>query len=374
MDESEYLHHRAPSKKLDPLTLALLIVAVVCVVGYLAYDHVLRKKTEAVETATEKATDVIAKAGKTATDVVKEIAAEANREIGAGERETTKDAPQDTAKNAPEDAPNDDGLVGGLIGKIKETAKGIDSKDVVRRGAEIGHDITRAGADLADQFVGFSLDEEWQWGERLRAELLHQLTISTDEQATDRIRKLAEPLLSQLTRTKGRPYEFFIVEEPIVNAFSALGGNVFVYQGLIDEMPSDTALQGAIAHEIGHVDLGHCVKGSAPALRAQEQAGGLGGAIVGQLHKFLQLGYSEEQEFEADLFAYKAMRGIGASKADRILFAKVLHEYAVKNDIHDDLDTKAETLGGQLSKEVRKHYRSHPPSPERLHKLEQLPE
>jgi len=43
------------------------------------------------------------------------------------------------------------------------------------------------------------------------------------------------------------------VPEPIDNAFATIGGNVFLYKGLLERLPNENALAMLIAHEIGHV-------------------------------------------------------------------------------------------------------------------------
>lgn len=355
MDDRERGRRGQPApSRIDPVTLALFIVAGACLVGYFAYDILIRKPREAVQETAQAVKSAIEPLAKTAGEAVKDI---------------TK-----AGKDAVEDGTKKDGVVGGLIDKIKQTAKDVDPKDVVRSGTEIGHDMTRAGADMADQFIGLTLDEEWSWGDRIRDDLVSQLAVSDDQDALARIHKVAQPVLNQLRRTKGREYTFTVVEDEVMNAFATLGGNIFVYRGLLNEMTSDEALQGVIAHEIAHVELAHCVKASAPALRTQEVTGQLGGVLVSQIGSLIVRGYSEQQEFEADLFAYNAMKKIGLPKSDRLQFAKQLRDFAAKADIHDDLDSKADSLGGQIGKEFRKHFRSHPPSPERLRRLEQLPE
>jgi predicted Zn-dependent protease len=57
-----------------------------------------------------------------------------------------------------------------------------------------------------------------------------------------------------------------------VNAMATLGGQMFVYRGLIEKLKSEDALAAVLAHEIGHVRARHVVR-----------AMGRGVALVGVL-------------------------------------------------------------------------------------------
>ena len=43
------------------------------------------------------------------------------------------------------------------------------------------------------------------------------------------------------------------MEEDVVNAFATIGGHIFIYQGLLDELNSENALAMVVAHEMAHV-------------------------------------------------------------------------------------------------------------------------
>ena len=70
-------------------------------------------------------------------------------------------------------------------------------------------------------------------------------------------RELQRPSL-RICRRKTMHYTFTIVDDPAVNAFSHLGGFVYVHTGLLKMARQDWELEFVLAHEIGHVDLKHC--------------------------------------------------------------------------------------------------------------------
>lgn len=328
----------------DPTTKFLFAAVIIAGLGYFAWNQVLNKPAQTVSAA-----------AKTAQDAVKGAAQNAPQ--------TTKDVADATK-----------GVLGSVLDTAKDAAKKIDAKDVIAVGTDIAHKTSRVGADVANEFIGLSVEEEWRYGDEIREELLRNLPVSKDAAALARIKKLAEPILAQRKRTIGKPYTFTLVEEPVMNAFAILGGNVFIYRGVLDEMKSDVAIQSVIAHEIGHVEIGHCAKGSFSAIRAAETGGNIAGAIAAKLQQFIVLGYSEDQEFESDEYAYQMQRMLKVPKADRLQFVRVLKAYGESHGPQDELDRKPDTVGSAIGIELKKHYRSHPAGKDRVARLEAMPD
>lgn len=50
------------------------------------------------------------------------------------------------------------------------------------------------------------------------------------------------------------------VNSDTVNGMATLGGNIFIFKGLLEKLPSENALAMLLAHEIAHVKLRHPVK------------------------------------------------------------------------------------------------------------------
>lgn len=324
----------------DPTTKILIGAVIIAAAGYFAWNQMVQKPAQAVSSI-----------AKTTQDAVKTVAQN----------------PQPAAKTAAD-------VTKSVIGAAVDQAKKIDLKSAIQVGTKVTQQGARIGTDVANEFIGLTPDEEWRYGDQIRAAVLKQMTISTDAAASARVNRLAQPILSQLKRTVGHTYTITVIEEPVMNAFAILGGNVFIFRGVIDEMKTDVALQSVIAHEIGHVELGHCAKGSFAAIRAAEKAGNIAGAIAGKLQQFIVLGYSEDQEFESDVFAYNSQRAMGVPKQDRLQFVRVLDAYAARQGHADDLSRKPDTVGSAIGLEIKKHYRTHPPAAGRVAKLEKLPD
>ena len=125
-------------------------------------------------------------------------------------------------------------------------------------------------------------------------------------------------LVANSERPRDR-FTFTILNTPDVNAFALPGGYVYVTRGLIALANSEAELAGVIAHEIGHVIARHPAQRYSRAAATQVGATLLGALVGGQqIGDLLQLGgqlyllgFSREQEYEADSLGVRYLRRTG---------------------------------------------------------------
>ena len=72
------------------------------------------------------------------------------------------------------------------------------------------------------------------------------------------VQGISDKLWRQVAR-KDVPYNIKIIKGNDINAFSTLGGYVYIYEGLIDFVQSDDELAGVVGHETGHIERRHAV-------------------------------------------------------------------------------------------------------------------
>lgn len=96
-----------------------------------------------------------------------------------------------------------------------------------------------------------SLDQEWEMGQQLEAEIAREMNLVRDGDALAYINQLGNRIVNQ-TNMRDLPWEFHIVEDPAINAFNIPGGHVYVNTGLIEAAGSAAELAGVMAHEIAH--------------------------------------------------------------------------------------------------------------------------
>lgn len=145
-----------------------------------------------------------------------------------------------------------------------------------------------------------------------------------------------------------------------VNALATLGGHIFVYQGLIDNMPDENTLSMVIAHEIAHIKHRHPIVAAGKGLTLMVLAAAITGAsgssageaLLGQSINLSLLSFSRDQERKADLEALKAINDYyGHVSGAKTLFS-----------IFSDMP-------GSIEKSIPEFLRSHPVSEQRWQTL-----
>jgi beta-barrel assembly-enhancing protease len=104
-----------------------------------------------------------------------------------------------------------------------------------------------------------SLDQEWQLGDQMAAQVAQQVQLVHDQQAVAYVRMVGERIHA-VTPLANRPFDFEIVNDSSVNAFSLPGGHVYVNTGLIAQAGKVDELAAVLAHEISHVVARHAIK------------------------------------------------------------------------------------------------------------------
>lgn len=96
-----------------------------------------------------------------------------------------------------------------------------------------------------------ALEDEWQLGAQLSADIARRGQLVSDPQSLTYLRGIGERLVRQ-TRLANVPWEFHIISSPDVNAFAVPGGHIYVTTGAIKSMRNASELAGLVAHVLGH--------------------------------------------------------------------------------------------------------------------------
>ena len=123
------------------------------------------------------------------------------------------------------------------------------------------------------------------------------------------VQSIARPLAG-VSHRPALPWQFRVMDSPVVNAFAAPGGYVFITRGLLAAVNDEAELAGVLAHEIGHVTARHSARNYSQSLLANfgVQLGtalaGSYGNVLGPLLEagtgLLFLKYSRDDERQAD--------------------------------------------------------------------------
>jgi len=134
-----------------------------------------------------------------------------------------------------------------------------------------------AGGVLGGGASSISLDQEWQLGNQMAAQVEQQVKLVHDPVAEGYIAQVGERI-HRATPLADRPFTFHIVDDPSVNAFSIPGGHVYINRGLIAQADRVDMLAGVMAHEISHVVARHVIK----QMAQQQQIDVIGSILLGQ--------------------------------------------------------------------------------------------
>jgi Zn-dependent protease with chaperone function len=115
--------------------------------------------------------------------------------------------------------------------------------------------------------------------------------------------------------TGGEPIRVGVANVPVDNAVSLPGGQVLVFNGLVEDAKSPDELAAVLAHEIGHVRERHVMTALLRQFGLSILTAGAGSGIGQNVFGIASLGYSRRAEAEADDFARDRLRHARISPA-----------------------------------------------------------
>ena len=231
---------------------------------------------------------------------------------------------------------------------------------------KLGLGVIKAADEVGQGMLGLSADEEAKVGAELNKLIMRKLPVYEEAATLARVRRLAEPFLVTRKR-KAINYNFTLLEASETNAFSHLGGYVYLNRGILKFAGSDAELQFVLGHEIAHIDLGQCTRKVTYAARAAQVAGDFGrdiAPLVQAAYSVLAVGFSQTEEFAADEWAYRLMRANGRSPKEGLALAERFAELPASANLK-----ARETPFDDL---LENHFRTHPPASARLARLSRL--
>jgi predicted Zn-dependent protease len=203
------------------------------------------------------------------------------------------------------------------------------------------------------------------------------LPVSDDPLMTYYVESLGRSLV-EADQTAGGGFHFFLIDQPVINAFAGPGGYIGVYVGLILAANTESELAAVMAHEIAHVSQRHLLRAfedqgrlniptlalmvAAAVLGAQVSPDAGAAAIAGVQAAALQrrINFTRENEKEADRIGIQTLVGAGhdpyamagfferLSKATRVYESSApefLRTHPVNSDRIADALGRAERFG-----------------------------
>jgi predicted Zn-dependent protease len=202
---------------------------------------------------------------------------------------------------------------------------------------------------------------EVEIGRKFSLVALSQLPLVRDYDVQRYVQQLGQRIVAHLDHPEF-PYQFSVVQEPHLNAFSVPGGYIYLHSGLLLRVSSEDELAGVIGHEIAHVQGHH-------AMRQQQDTkwasyAGLAAMALSIINPVLaagassaaaatQLKYQRQLEEEADYRGLQFLRQAGFDPYGMPRFLKKMWAEERLNASH-----------------IPPYFLSHPLSEERLSYIE----
>jgi predicted Zn-dependent protease len=191
----------------------------------------------------------------------------------------------------------------------------------------------------------FSPLDAYYLGRAVAANILNVYKLYNNTELTQYLNHICQALVINSNYTAAyKGYSVVILDSNEFNAFSTPGGHVFVTKKLIESASSEDMLAAVIAHELAHIMLRHGIKiinemklenelsaiadwaASTAASQSAEaaRAASFRDSITKTVDILMTSGYSQTQEFEADLEAMLLLAKTGYDPGALVDMLKVL--------------------------------------------------
>ncbi len=205
-----------------------------------------------------------------------------------------------------------------------------------------------------------SVQEEVQLGRQMAREIEKQKPLSRNSVVVQYVRQIGQTVVRQVGSIPF-PMHFYVIDDPkTVNAFTAPGGHIYVYTGLLLKASNQAEVAGVVAHEIGHAVRRHPTRrltqvralGQLQAMILGESPGEVSGMVTDLLGGLGIMSFGREDEYEADEVGVRYLHAAGFEPTAMISFFQ-----------------KLRAQEGSNPSEIEVFFRTHPPSSNRIVRL-----
>lgn len=188
-----------------------------------------------------------------------------------------------------------------------------------------------------------SKNDENQLGRAIMRQIRMSGEVIEDPQVTEYINEVGHRLAAQANSEGVHEFSFFVIDNPVINAFALPGGFIGIHTGLLEATRNEDELAGVLSHEIAHVTQRHIAR-SIHANQRQSilstaimlgailagAAGAGGDALQGAIAVAQgtaaqqQINFTRANEYEADRVAISALASAGFNPQGLSSFFEVL--------------------------------------------------
>jgi predicted Zn-dependent protease len=164
-----------------------------------------------------------------------------------------------------------------------------------------------------------SESQEIQMGRESHPSIVGSMGLYEDEEVQAYFDELGQRMAAISERPE-LPWEFTVLDDPLINAFALPGGFIYMTRGIMVYMRSEAEFVGVLGHEIGHVTARHSVEQISRQQLLQVGAGvGMilspqvraNAALVGQTLQLVTLKFGRDDEMQSDDLGLRYMTALG---------------------------------------------------------------
>lgn len=175
------------------------------------------------------------------------------------------------------------------------------------------------------QVILMSKEQEIALGQQSHPQVVATMGLYENAQLQNFINEKGKAMAA-ISHRPDLPYQFYIVDSPVVNAFAVPGGYVYFTRGIMAHFNNEAEFAGVLGHEIGHITAQHAGRQQTSQLFGT--LGAIAGAIlVPQLGESIMQGaqvlflkYSRDHESESDKIGVEYSSKIGYNAVEMANF------------------------------------------------------
>lgn len=183
-----------------------------------------------------------------------------------------------------------------------------------------------------NELMLMSKGQEVAMGKQSDPEIVAFFGLYQDERLQNFINEKGKQMAA-ISHRQELPYEFKIVDSPVVNAFAVPGGFVYFTRGIMAHFNNEAEFAGVLGHEIGHITARHSAKQYSNAMLGQ--VGLVAGSLISpefaqmadvaqQGLQLLFLKFGRDAESQSDKLGVEYSTKIGYDASEMADFFKTL--------------------------------------------------
>lgn len=254
-------------------------------------------------------------------------------------------------------------VAAGSLLAISRTDQEVDLDSVLEIWADIVRDADRVGLTITRVSAG----REMEIGREIEEEIARQWRLKDDLRVKAYVTSVGETLLKH-TQRRTVGYRFYIVDSSVINAFAIPGGGIYITTAMLNFLVSEAELAAILGHEISHVDLMHSIERLQYELMARKIVGKDLAVIARIGYALVGLGFSKQQELEADAGGAILAAKAGYDPQAAIAAFERLSQFE-RGEKRKKPTLMVEELGTAVGTALEHYFATHPPTEKRTQQL-----